>query len=111
MTAPTPPASVKDWGLSWIRTGVPLLWGYVLTFLATRFPDVHALLDNPQVQAAVVGAVTLVWYAIMRKVEHVLPPWLTRFVLGANTAPQYVEGQLIEGTVEDFEDGGRLPPA
>lgn len=90
MTVPEPPASVKDWGLSWIRTAVPVLWGYVLTFLATRVPDLYALLDNPALQAAVVGVVTLAWYAIMRKVEHLLPPWLTRFVLGANTPPQYV---------------------
>jgi hypothetical protein len=103
MTPPEPPASVKDWGLSWIRTGVPILWGYLLTLLATRFPEVHALLDNPQVLAAVVGAVTLVWYGLMRKIEHRLPPWLTRFVLGANTAPQYVEGQVVHGTLEEFE--------
>jgi len=103
MTTPEPPASVKDWGLSWIRTGVPLLWGYLLTLVATRFPDVHALLENPQVLAAVVGAVTLLWYAIMRKIEHRLPPWLTRFVLGANTAPQYVEGRLVQGELEEFD--------
>jgi len=103
MTTPEAPASVKDWGLSWIRTGVPLLWGYLLTLVATRFPDVHALLDNPQVLAAVVGAVTLLWYAIMRKIEHRLPPWLTRFVLGANTAPQYVEGRLVQGELEEFD--------
>lgn len=103
MTTPEAPASVKDWGLSWIRTGVPLLWGYLLTLVATRFPDVHALLDNPQALAAVVGAVTLLWYAIMRKIEHRLPPWLTRFVLGANTAPQYVEGRLVQGELEEFD--------
>ena len=98
MTTPEPPASVKDWGLSWIRTGVPIAWGYVLTFLATRLPDVHALVNNPQVTAAVVGVVTLAWYALMRRVEHLLPPWLTRFVLGANTAPRYVEAASATGS-------------
>lgn len=90
MTAPEQPPSVRDWGLSWIRTGVPLLWGNLLTFLLTRFPDVHALLDQPQVLAAVVGGVTLLWYALMRRVEHLLPAWLTRIVIGANTAPRYI---------------------
>jgi len=103
MTTPEAPASVKDWGLSWIRTGVPILWGYALTFLATRVPDLYALLNQPQVQAAVVGAVALLWYAIMRKIEHKLPAWLTRFVLGANTAPTYVEGQVLRSTVEHID--------
>ena len=113
MTTPEPPVSVKDWGLSWIRTGVPILWGYVLTFLATRIPDLYAVLNNPQVQAAVVGAVALLWYAIMRKVEHRLPAWLTRFVLGANTAPQYVEGTIVSGRVMTFDEdapAGPRPP-
>lgn len=113
MTAPEPPTSVRDWGLSWIRTGVPILWGYVLTFLATRVPDLYALLDNPQLQAAVVGAVALAWYALMRWVEPRLPAWLTRIVLGANTAPWYTQGQVLKSTVETFNGtpAGALPPA
>lgn len=103
MSTPDSPASVKDWGLSWIRTGVPILWGYVLTFVATRVPELHALLDDPQILAAVVGAVTLVWYGLMRKIEHRLPAWLTRFVLGANAAPRYVEGVVLNSTTQGFD--------
>lgn len=103
MTTPEPPTSLRDWGLSWIRTGVPLLWGYLLTWVATLSTAMHDLLDNPGVYAAVVGAVTLAWYALARWVEPKLPPWLTRLVIGANTAPQYVEGQVVRGTVEEFE--------
>lgn len=110
MTTPEPPASVKDWGLSWIRTGVPILWGYFLTFVAARLPDVHELLTaNPYLPGLVTGLVALLWYGVMRKVEHRLPAWLTRFVLGANTAPQYVEGTLIQGEAVEFDDPP--PPA
>lgn len=92
MTLPEQPASVKDWGLSWIRTGVPILWGYLLTFVAARLPEVHDLLTaNPYLPGLITGLVALIWYALMRRVEHHLPAWLTRFVLGANTPPRYVE--------------------
>lgn len=85
------PRSVRNWGLSWIRTFVPILWGYAITFVATLSPDVAGLLSNEAVYAAVVGAVTSAWYGLFRWLEKHLPPWLTRFVLGANTAPIYVE--------------------
>jgi hypothetical protein len=114
MTTPEAPQNLRDWGLSWIRTGVPVLWGYLLTFLATRFPAIHELLGNPAIMAAVVGAVTLVWYAVVRWLEPRLPAWLTRIVIGANTPPQYVEGQVLRSTVEEFEGDGPpdpLPPA
>lgn len=87
--ASDPPTSVRAWGLSWIRTFVPLVWGFVLTFAATRIPSVYALLDTPAVYALVEGMVTAVWYGLFRWLEQHLPPWLTRFVLGADTAPVY----------------------
>lgn len=85
----SPPDSVRSLLLSWSRTAVPTAWGIVITFLATRAPAVAQLLDNPAVYAVVDGAVTLVWYGFFRWVEKHLPAWLTRFVLGANTAPAY----------------------
>lgn len=90
MTDPQQPPSVRDWGLSWVRTAVPLVWGFALTFLATRVPSLYALLvDNGAAYAVVEGAVTLAWYGMFRWLERRLPPWLTRFVLGANTSPVY----------------------
>lgn len=104
MTTPEPPASVKDWGLSWIRTAVPIAWGYLLTFVAARLPDVHDLLTaNPYLPGLLTGLVALAWYALMRKVEHRLPAWLTRFVLGANTAPRYVEGTVLRSETREFD--------
>jgi hypothetical protein len=114
MTTPEPPQSLRDWGLSWIRTGVPVLWGMLLTLLASRAPAVYELVNNPYMAALAVSLVTLAWYSLVRWLEPKLPPWLTRLVIGANTPPQYVEGTLIRGTVEEFAHGsreGRTPDA
>ena len=89
LPASPPPIDVRQWGLSWIRTAVPTAWGFVLVFLATRAPGIRALLDTPAVYAVVEGAVTLLWYGVFRWLEDHLPPWLTRFFLGANTQPVY----------------------
>jgi len=97
MTTPEQPQSLRDWGLSWIRTGVPVLWGMVLTFLASRAPAVYELVNNPYVAALAVSLVTLAWYSLVRWVEPRLPAWLTRLVIGANTAPKYVEGVTVLG--------------
>lgn len=111
MTIPEPPPSLRDWGLSWIRTGVPVLWGLLLTFLASRAPAIYELVNNPYAAGLAVGLVTLAWYSLARWVEPRLPAWLTRVIIGANTPPQYVEGQVIRGTVEEFDtpDAPRLP--
>lgn len=96
-TTQTDPPSLRDWGTSWLRTLVPVAWGYLLTFLATRAPDVHAVLDGPYLLAAATSLATLAWYALVRAVEHKLPAWLTRLVIGANTPPQYVDGSATTG--------------
>lgn len=97
MTLPSVP-SVREWGLSWLRTAVPVAWGFVVTFIATYIPAVHDLLANPYVLAAVDAAVTTIWYGLFRWLEAHLPPWLTRFVLGANTMPTYP--MVVEGDWE-----------
>lgn len=87
---PNQPPSAREWGLSWIRTVVPVLWGFALTFAATRLPAIYALLvDNVHVYAFVEAVVTAAWYGLWRWLESHLPPWLTRFLLGANTQPKY----------------------
>jgi hypothetical protein len=98
MTLPTPPTA-RDWGLSWLRTAVPVAWGFIVTWIATYIPAVHGLLTRPEVYAAVDAAVTAVWYGLFRWIELHLPAWLTRFVLGANTAPVYPI--VVEGKWED----------
>lgn len=90
MTQPEQPTSVRAWGLSWIRTAVPIAWGFALTLVATRIPLLHEwLASDPKIYAAVESGITAAWYGLFRWLERHLPPWLTRFVLGANTAPVY----------------------
>lgn len=107
MTTSETPPSLRDWGLSWIRTGVPILWGYLLTFLASRAPAVHELVANPYILGAVVGAVTLAWYSVVRWLEPRLPAWLTRIVIGANTPPSYAPPATPLRPADEFE-GERL---
>lgn len=84
-----PQIDARAWGLSWIRTLVPVFWGWLLTFLATRFPELHDALGDPALLTAVSGAVAALWYGLWRWLEARLPAPVTRFLLGANTAPHY----------------------
>jgi len=82
---------IRNKGISLLRTGVPAVWGYVLTLVAERLPVLTPLLDDPQVFGAFAAVTMFVWYAIMRWVEPKLPAWLTTLVLGANAVPVYVD--------------------
>jgi hypothetical protein len=94
----TNPSPVRDWGVSWIRTVVPVAWGAVVAFLLSRVPELHQALVNPAVTMAVTGAVVAAWYTLFRWLEPRLPAWLTAFVLGSNKTPTYVEGSVVSST-------------
>jgi hypothetical protein len=88
-----PGQSVSDYLTSVIRTAVPVLWGALITYLITLVPAVAHIVDpanvvglGPAVAAVLAGA----WYALMRKIEPMLPAWLTMIVLGSNKQPTYV---------------------
>lgn len=86
---------VRDYGVSLLRTGVPIAWGYVLTWLVGLIPALQPVLERPEViglSNVITFGLALGWYAVMRWIEPRLPAWLTRIVLGANAAPTYVEG-------------------
>lgn len=85
----TPPSSVRDFGVSWLRTVVPTAWGAVVAFLLSRVPELHDALVNPGVTMAVTAAVVTLWYTLFRKLEPHIPAWLTAFLLGSNRAPVY----------------------
>jgi hypothetical protein len=76
---------------SYLRTAVPLLWGYIVTQLvALGLPDpITSVLESPQIATAITALVTLLWYFIWRTVEHRLPAWFTALVLGSNATPTY----------------------
>lgn len=83
----------RNRAVSLARTLVPILWGAVLTFVATRFPAVHSFVTTQEtvLLPALEAALTGVWYAAFRWIETHLPAWFTRLVLGANSQPVYVE--------------------
>jgi hypothetical protein len=85
-------AKVRNWGISVLRTAVPVAWGYILTWVATNVPAVADIVADPRAQAVsalITGALTVAWYALMRWLEPRLPGWFTVLVLGWNVAPKY----------------------
>lgn len=78
--------------ISLLRTFVPAVWGVVLGWVLINIPQLAQLLGLQEGDPApswLIPFVMLGWYAVWRKLEPKLPAWLTRFVLGANTAPTY----------------------
>lgn len=116
--------TLGDRGASYLRTVVPVLWGSVvaqlLAWLAPLLPgDVGAALDRwlsgDAAIALVTAAVIAAWYVIWRKVEPLLPDWLTRLVLGSAAAPTYAktadDGAAIVTTLDGQTYVGELPAA
>jgi hypothetical protein len=89
---PTPaqPEDPRNYFLSAARTVVPLLWGYVLTFLARLSPELAEAFSAPPVVSALTVTVAALWYLAWRRIEPHLPAWLTRLVMGADSRPVYV---------------------
>jgi len=101
---------------AYLRTFVPILWGYLVGLLATNLPGVSDLLDtlgvdlnSPEAVAAVTGLAAIGWYALLRKLEKYLPDIVTRFLLGSPQTPAYdgstAGGPLIEAAGPVFELG------
>lgn len=93
---------MSDLVVSYLRTIVPVLWGALLTWALgaiSWLPDVLAFLHlDPQsagVVTAVTGLVVAAWYVVWRKVEPLIPSWLTTIVLGAAKAPTYDPGAVV----------------
>jgi hypothetical protein len=101
---------------AYLRTFVPIVWGYVVGWALTQFPFIVSLLESlnidpeaPEVVSAITGAAAIGWYALMRKIEPYIPDWLTRFLLGSPQVPEYTGatagGIPVEAGSTVFEDG------
>lgn len=88
----------RNRALSLARTLVPILWGALLTFGATRFPVVHGFMAAQEaiLVPALEAVLTSAWYVGFRWGEDHLPAWFTRLVLGANSQPTYRD-QVADG--------------
>lgn len=79
---------------SYLRTAVPLAWGWLVAQLVLAVPGLPAevvdLLRSDAMVTAVSTLVALAWYFVWRKLEPHLPDWATRLVLGSAAAPVYV---------------------
>jgi len=90
---------LSDRVVAFLRTAVPVVWGYIITWALTQFPAVADFLAgfnvdlNAQVVVSyVTGLATIAWYAVWRWLEPRIPAWLTALVLGSNRTPVYIEG-------------------
>lgn len=112
--------NISDKAVSYLRTIVPGLWAAAITWLVTQFPGIPEGLStwlSDQTGAVVVLALAL-WYVIWRKLEPVIPDWLTKIVLGSSLAPTYIgtvakqdgETVLVVDPVRDQFDSKTSPP-
>lgn len=79
-----------------LRTLVPVWWGLVVAWALSQWPNLgqalHDLGIDPNsaaARAAVIGVCIWAWDYLWKRVEHVLPAWLTRIVVGSNKTPTY----------------------
>lgn len=106
-----------------LRTLVPLWWGAFVVWVLAQFPDVGRTLtdfgvdlNDPNVVAGITaGAViafTFLWDYIWKRVEHILPAWLTRLVVGSNQTPVYVDTSAtgVGGDVDPETVGNGVVP-
>jgi hypothetical protein len=110
MSHNTPAPNPRDWGVSWLRTVVPTAWGALITFLLSRFPDVHEALSGPGVTMAVTAVAVALWYSLWRWLEPRLPAFLTALLLGSNARPTYpatVAGEVLSTSDFPYTGPGR----
>ncbi len=90
--------ALSDRAVSYLRTVVPTLWGAVVATIL-RITSPHLPGDVGQALADLLGselALTLVltaaiavWYWLWRRLEHRIPDWAVRLVLGSARTPGY----------------------
>jgi hypothetical protein len=79
---------------SWLRTVVPGLWATLVAWLVSFGLPASMTgwlggLGN-QVMVPIVLAIV---YALLRRLEPIMPPWLTRLLIGSNRPPSYASSQ------------------
>ena len=90
----------RDYLVSVVRTGVPILWGTLLSWLVSRQiidSDTATAVGDAGATVAVLAAAVTSWlyYALVRLLEPrllrlpLVGPWLVRLLLGSTQAPAY----------------------
>lgn len=88
MSEPTRSEKVFAYGVALLRTAVPSAWGAALGWAASLGLQLSPAASSVG-QWLAMSVATAAWYAVWHWIEGKLPPWFTRLVLGANTAPSY----------------------
>lgn len=100
-----------------LRTLVPALWGSFIAWLLTLVPALEPvreqLISISDLAVPVLTAVIIAsWYALWRRLEPLLPGWLTAALLGSRHAPIYAKdaivGELVtDRSIIDWHDAGK----
>jgi len=103
-------STISDRAVSYLRTIVPIAWGWVVTWILTNVSAVsdfvtnhHIDLNSLVIQSFITSVAIAAWYVIWRAVEPHIPDWLTRLVLGSAKAPQYA-GTVSDGNITVDDD-------
>lgn len=85
---------IDDNVVKYLRTAVPVLWGSVASFIlqfaaADLSEPLNDALHSEPVSLAVTAIVIFLWYWIWGKVNHLVPDWLSKLVLGSEKEPTY----------------------
>jgi hypothetical protein len=106
------------WGTSVVRTGVPVVAGYVVSWLVILLgqdlldTDFQALLEHVLSIAGTLG-----WYALLRWAEPHLPAWLRVLAFGSTASVSYGPVEPVPvidpltGDVTDVYVLTKVPPA
>lgn len=90
--------ALSDLAVATLRTVVPVAWGtlvaQVLAWLAPHLTPaladaLTAWLSAETAIALVTMVAIAIWYALWRRLEHLVPDWLVRLVLGSARVPAY----------------------
>lgn len=100
-----------------LRTLVPALWGSFIVWLLALVPALEPvrelLLSMSDLAVPILTAVIIAaWYALWRRIEPVLPGWLTAALLGSSHAPVYAKDAIVgelaaDGSIIDWHDAGK----
>lgn len=87
---PDPLQSLSDDMIALLRTAVPVLWGFVASWLATLgIPGTVLAAVHGVAITGLTAVLAIVWYALWRWASPHVPAWVVAIVLGYAANPTY----------------------
>lgn len=89
-----------------LRTIIPGAWGTLIGYLVATLPFLAPYAEQINGLSELIVLIAIGgYYALMRKLEPLLPEWVTVILMGSNAEPDYGDSGLdVEQVEEDFTD-------